>query len=322
MGNWNSNQGYVANSRLIMKYLPFLTGIYSTAPGLVSISKAEGIDVLIFQIDDNYKHYLDNKESCRKENIHKYYFESRLQPETIQYVNQYIVSQLLKEYPGQFAMGADNLSLTNHVTKEKISWNPDWETTSNSRYQSLFDALCCQVQEDLAVFQLGDKEDWLAAIHLCAPNHWAPGEKVGKPFQAVHTPVPGMEKTLQHHRKMMESIVNASTPFTRFAWGVATDTRLNHHPEPPPEVDSESWQGREHHQKNAWYIRTERQNLIGFAKVNAFLFTIRTYFYSVGELNSPEKRQLLKALKSMSAESLRYKGLSNSLKRLEDFLEN
>ncbi|HCN82673.1 MAG TPA: DUF3445 domain-containing protein, partial [Sphingobacteriaceae bacterium] len=30
------------------------------------------------------------------------------------------------------------------------------------------------------------------------------------------------------------------------------------------------------------YVRVERQNLIGFPEVNAFLFTIRTYLLSAG----------------------------------------
>lgn len=307
--------------RPTMKYLPFLSGTYSTAPGLVSILKAEGLDSFIFQIDDTYRSYLNNKDNCRKENIHKYYCEERLQPETIQLVNRYLVDQLSKEYPNHFAVDYDRRSFVNRITEEQITWTAEWQLNQNSRYETLFDALCCQVQEDLAVFQLSNNEDWLASIHLCAPNHWAPGDKIGKPFQAVHAPVPGMEKTLQHYRRMLESVVNASSPFTRFAWGVATDTRLNHHPQAPLYVDDAYWQGRDHHEKNTWFIRTERQNLVGFAKENAFLFTIRTYFYRIDELTVDEKKLLLKALQSMSSDSLQYKGLSRSLSRLEDFLK-
>ena len=45
-----------------MKYLPFLNGIYSTAPGLIPVAKQEvEEDKLIFQIDDLYNDYLKNK---------------------------------------------------------------------------------------------------------------------------------------------------------------------------------------------------------------------------------------------------------------------
>jgi hypothetical protein len=304
-----------------MRYLPFLSGIYSTAPGLVSTSRAEGYDALIFQIDESYSLYRENKIDCRKEDIHKYYREEKLHPETMRSVNQYLARQLAQEHPQQFNINYTDRQFTSTTTGEAFSWNEDWLSIEGNAYESLFDALCCQVQEDIAVVQLHNDEDWIAAIHLCSPNHWAPADKIGRPFSAAHAPVPGMEKTLQHYRKMLESVIHANTPFTRFAWGIATDARLNHHPIPPPNKDETNWQGRIHQKNNGWFIRTERQNLVGLAEVNAFIFTIRTYFYPVEELNREEKDLLLKALKSMSPEALQYKGLTGSISLLEEYLK-
>ncbi len=304
-----------------MRYLPFLSGIYTTAPGLVSITRAEGYDALVFQIDESYSLYLENKKACREEDIHKYYCEERMQPETMSSVNEYLVKQLAQEHPQQFEVNYTERQFTNATTGEVFCWNEDWLSIRGNCYESLFDALCSQVQEDIAVVQLTNDEDWIAAIHLCSPNHWAPGEKIGRPFSAAHAPVPGMEKTLQHYRKMLESVIHASTPFTRFAWGIATDTRLNHHPISPPDKDDSHWQGRAHHKNNGWYIRTERQNLVGLAETNAFLFTIRTYFYRVDELDQQEKRLLSKALQSMSPAVLEYKGLTGSISLLEEYLK-
>jgi hypothetical protein len=305
-----------------MKYLPFLSGTYTTAPGLTPITKAEGRDRYVFQIDETYDHYIANKKSCREENIKKYYFENKLQPETITAVNQYIVRQLLAEYPDYFHFDAkgERFELINHKADEHLVWKPDWQSIESNSYLSLFDALCCQVQEDIAIFQLTSDTDYLSAIHLCSPNHWAPGEKIGKPFTDIHRPVPAMERTLTHYRKMLEAIVHAPHPSTRFAWGIATDTRLNHHPEAPPGIDQREWQGRKHDKDTVWYIRSERQNLIGFPEVNAFLFTIRTYFYAVDGLSTHEQRMLSSALMSMSPETLRYKGLAESAGFLEDKL--
>jgi dimethylamine monooxygenase subunit A len=304
-----------------MRYLPFLSGIYTTAPGLVATTRGDGYDALIFQIDESYSLYLGNKKDCRQENIHKYYCEEKLKPETMRSVNQYLVKQLEVEHPQQFKVHYTDRQFINTTTHDFFSWNEDWLNIHSNSYESLFDALCCQVQEDIAVVQLTNDEDWIAAIHLCSPNHWAPGEKIGKPFSAAHAPVPGMEKTLQHYRKMLESVTHAGTPFTRFAWGIATDTRLNHHPMAPPHTDNSDWQGRAHHKNNGWFIRTERQNLVGLAGVNAFLFTIRTYFYRVDELNRHEKDLLLKALQSMSPDALAYKGLTGSIGLLEAYLK-
>jgi len=298
---------------MMIKYLPFLTGTYSTAPGLIQLSKHDNnYDKLVFQIDDLYEHYLENKSTCRKENIRKYYCRHQLSQETIYKVNQYIASQLQKEHPSRFDFSetGDSCILINIQSGELIQWDKKTMKLSSNKYLSLFDALCSQVQEDFAICQLHNHTDWLSAIHLCAPNHWGAEEKIGKPFDAVHAPVPGMERTMAHYFKMLQSVVYKG-PFTRYAWGISTDKRLNHHPDAPPGVNKEYWQGRKIDEAAKLFIRTERQNLVGFPAVNAFLFTIRTYFYEVDLLESNEKKALWSAVRSMSPESLAYKGLTD-----------
>lgn len=295
-----------------MKYFPFLTGKYSTAPGLVAIEKNPvASEKYIFQIDEAYSSYIGNKNNCRKEDIHKYYCTSRLFPDTISRINKYIVDQLCKEYPGIFSLKetSDLFTLNNAILNEIISWRNDWIHVEGNTYISLFDALCSQVQEDIAVVQMQDGEDWLTAIHLCSPNHWSPGEKCGQNFAVIHTPIPGMDKTMQQHPKMLSAIIQKG-PFTRFAWGIATDDRLNHHPTPPPGIDDNYWNGRLRGDGSTkFYVRTERQNLVGFAEENAFIFTIRTYFYDVDELEENEKALLWEAIDTMPYESKIYKGI-------------
>jgi hypothetical protein len=307
----------------MIRYLPFLDGKYSVAPGLFPLNKA-GLpaDGLVFQLDENYEDNINNKLACRKENIHKYYCEKNPLASTTIRINEYIVTQMIKEYPQFFVLQnkEDHYSLLNNRTGEQLHWGDDWTTIAGDIYVSLFDALCCQLQEDFAICQLQREKDWMAAIHLCAPNHWAATEKIGRTFNLVHAPVPGMEKTMQHYFKMLLSVVHKG-PFTRFAWGIATDTRLNHHPKPPPDTDPVYWQGRAIDAENGeLFLRVERQNLIGFPSMNAFLFTIRTYFYSIDSLDAAEKKALLSALETMSPESLRYKGLTNKVELLRSRL--
>ncbi|HVM88179.1 MAG TPA: DUF3445 domain-containing protein [Puia sp.] len=305
-----------------MQYLPFLNGKYSTAPGLTAMDKAvHQEDKLIFQIDAYYQHYIHNKRACRKENIHKYYCEEEFLPETILNINYFIVNRLLQEYPSVFSLQEDghHYTLINHHSNEQLCWNKDWVHVEGENYISLFDALCCQVQEDLAVCQLSDDKDWMSAIHLCAPNHWSAADKVGKSFDAVHAPVPGMEKTLDNYYRMLQAVVQKG-PFTRFAWGISTDDRLNHHPVPPPGANAEEWYGRKPGDTEKIFIRTERQNLIGFPDANAFLFTIRTYFYDISSLSYADKNALFDAVAGMSPASLAYKGLTGRLGKLKKLL--
>lgn len=308
-----------------MKYLPFILGTYSTAPGLTLMNKATtGKDQLVFHIDETYNEYLNNKALCREEGIRKYYLDHALETSTAAHVNKYILHQVVKEYPEQFIFEneGNHYSLTNRITREKIQWSVDWISVEGNLYLSLFDALCCQLQEDVAVFQIDKNEkDYLTAIHLCAPNHWSPAAKIGKPFDRIHDPVPHIERVTSHYFKMLSSIINTRGPYTRFAWGISTDTRLNHHPEPPPGTDVAIWNGRQiDDASQPFYVRTERQNLVGFPEVKAFLFTIRTYFYDISSFTYSEKKALEAAVDSMSAETLTYKGLNATLPLLKDKL--
>ena len=302
-----------------MKYLPFLDGKYSTAPALTAMAKtAHSQDQLVFQIDDQYDDYLTNKAACRQENIGKYYVEAELHHDTQAKINQTIVRQLVTEYPGIFTLETtqDVCILHNANTGASLQWKEDWIGIAHRVYTSLFDALCSQVQEDVAICQLKEDRDWLAAIHLSAPNHWAPAEKIGRPFSAVHAVVPGMEKLNQQYFKMLLTAVQKG-PFFRFAWGIATDTRLNHHPLPPPGVDPVDWQGRRvEADTSKIYLRVERQTITGVPACNAFLFTIRTYFYDIDELVPEEKRALFSAVEGMSPQSLEYKGLTDKVEIL------
>jgi len=302
-----------------MKYLPFLDGKYSTAPALVVLAKAPNpIDQFIFQIDEKYTQYIANKQRCRAEDIRKYFCEKDLTAATAVPMNKYMAGQLVKEHPGIFSFEQNDGRniLTNSKTAESITWRDDWMAVDNKNYLSLFDALCSQVQEDVAICQLDGDKDWLAAIHLSSANHWAPGDKIGKPFSSVHGIVPGMEKLNQNYFKMLMTAVSKG-PYTRFAWGISTDTRLNHHPLPPPSVDPIYWQGRRiEHDSSHIYLRVEKQNIIGFAEQNAFLFTIRTFFYDIEELSGDEKQALFTAVEGMSPESLKYKGLTDKVEIL------
>ncbi len=300
-----------------MRYLPFMDGKYSVTPGLVSLTKVTGADRFYFQMDHHYHAYLKNKSAARRENIHKYYVRAGMDPATEKQANRFLVKILVEEYPALFEYGADYPIhyLVNHQTGEKIEWKDDWIKTITTGYEDLFDALCDQVQEDIAICEMQPGRDWVSAIHLMAPNHWSPAEKIGKPFGEIHGVVPGMEKLNQHYGRVLESILMKG-PFIRFAWGISTDRQLNHHPEPPPRIDISEWQGRQADVDADIYIRVERQLLSAIPERSAFLFFIRTYFYAIDELTATEKKALADALRSMSPASLAYKGLTGKVEGL------
>ncbi len=299
---------------ILPKYLPFIHGKYTTVPGLKSVAKATGADRFIFQIGDDVHECLSNKEQCRKEDIGRYYIEAGFEELLKKATNEYLINTLLNEYPELFKKNEEEgiFHLICSLTGDVLEFDTDFYLVNNSKYLSAFDALCSQVPEDMAVLTFDENGDSVKAIHLCAPNYWAPEDKIGRNFDIVHEPVPGLEKMRRHYYPLLRSII-VKGPFYRFGWGIGTDCRLNHHPESPVGMPHDEWYGRSFDPENpVLYIRTERQTLSGIPGFHALLFTIRTYFYDVKSLKIHEKKALISAIESMTPATLRYKGLDES----------
>jgi hypothetical protein len=104
-------------------------------------------------------------------------------------------------------------------------------------------------------------------------------------------------------------------PFVRFVWELCTDARLNHHREPPPGVDPETWRERFFDpQQPRLFLRVEREVLWGFPEQEAALLAVRISFRDGEEIRKDVKLRepLCATIESMSPEALRYKGLAES----------
>ncbi|MFA6108264.1 MAG: heme-dependent oxidative N-demethylase subunit alpha family protein, partial [Candidatus Latescibacterota bacterium] len=148
------------------------------------------------------------------------------------------------------------------------------------------------------------------AIHLCFPYRWTAEEKIGLDFVTMHLPVPGIEN---FRRPGMVNIMLQKGPLVRFVWEVVTDTRLNHHPEPPPGVPLERWQRRPFDPEDPrFFLRVERVVIWSFPDQEAALLAVRVSFQDGAAIRrDPTRRDALcAAIASMSPESLRYKGLA------------
>jgi hypothetical protein len=279
----------------------------------------------VFLFDANYARYREAKLRARAERLETYYPQPvRLDPELRGAAVRFIVETLARESPQFFALktSADGFELQSALTQERFVFSAggelrEQETSVTPKFRDGLDALATVLQEDVAVWQRAvDGSEWLAAVHLCFPNHWAAEDKVGRAFNAVHAPVAGFERLAKAAPSLIDGIITKG-PFVRFAWGVATDAELNHHPRA-------ALQGRQFDpQKPELYLRIERQTLHGFPKQNGSLFTIRTYFLNCAtELSAPERAALASAIRSMTPESLVYKGLAQSREAVLEWLSN
>lgn len=321
------------------RYFPPSNGLYEVKAGFSGLRSDFGngaMDGRVFQLDGQFAGFRAAKLRARSERLSKYYQTFRLPPAAAAAVCTFVCQRLHEEYPGHFEWRAATCGsgtgesgaggggvLACGLTGETLHFGEgmvleEVEARNGAvtpPYASAFDALSCQIQSDLNITcRREDGSDWLAAIHLCAPNHWAPEQKIGMDFAAVHVPVPGIEPITDRATRWVRAMVTKG-PFVRFVWGLAVDTRLNHHPEPPPGVDAAQWRGREFDAENPRLVmRVEREVIWGFPEVEASLFTIRTSFRDGEALRrDPELAgHLTSAIESMTPESLEYKGLART----------
>jgi dimethylamine monooxygenase subunit A len=175
-------------------------------------------------------------------------------------------------------------------------------------------ALALAAQEDLAIVTgPGGTLEWL---HVCLPSGWAPAEKIGLPFGAVHQPVAHSEALVAGQERIVRAMIEAG-PFVRYVWGIHRDGALCHNPRlhrSAPWGDNPATQ--------AWF-RVERQTTKGFPALNRALFTIRYWVEPLTDTAAdPWRRErLCTALAGMDEVELAYKGLTPAARQqLVDWL--
>ena len=186
----------------------------------------------------------------------------------------------------------------------------------------LGDTLGLSVQEDLAIVRgpLATSPDLLEWLHVCLPSNWAPAEKIGRSFGAVHEPVVHSERLLTSQVQIVRAMIQ-SGPFARYVWGIHRDGELCHNPrihqaapwltgEAPADLARQGW------------FRVERQTTKGFAELNRALFTIRYWVEPLADTaGDPWRRErLTAALANMDEAELAYKGLTSARDHLVQWL--
>jgi dimethylamine monooxygenase subunit A len=328
----------------IVLYFPLSNGRYEVKPGMMPLGFDLGageFDSKVFQIDSHFGEYRQIKLLARQEKLGKYYQTCNFSGKVESAITNLIVTRLTKEYPQYFnfvRLTDNKYKFHSQLTKETLYLNndlqllevegnkvsPNYSPEDSPGYIDTIDALAVQIQEDLTVIcRNDDAKNWLAAVHLCYPNHWSAAEKVGKDFSTIHSPVAEMEKINRRGDGIVNTMISRK-PMVRFAWGLSTDTRLNHHPEAPIGMLSDEWEGRCFDPENPQlFLRIERQVIWGLPEVDAALFTIRTYFRDCVEIKQDPvlRSNLCDAINSMTPDSLVYKGLLESKDNILAWLE-
>jgi hypothetical protein len=140
---------------------------------------------------------------------------------------------------------------------------------------------------------------------------WAPEEKVGLPFTAVHAPVADSARIIGA-AKELTALVTREPRLERFVWSITAHPRLHGH---PARVDPQRWPAGATDDPAfaaacAWW-RTERQAFIPVPGHAQAVFTIRVACEPLAAAVAPGEpsRRLHAALASMSPAVLDYRAL-------------
>jgi len=299
-------------------YVPFRHGRYEVAPGLSQVRGGRG-----FELDRSFAGFRAAKLASRGRGLSNYYCTSDLSDGVRAAVVRFLLRRLAEEWPGLFR--SESVDGRRHVlrcalTRETLTFNDDDDTLVGTDdvvgYVDAIDALASQVQEDLAVVSSAAAgRHWLSMAHVMLPNGWAPAEKIGGSFSAIHEPVAGMAAMNRRGEEFARLMVAAERGLVRFAWGVTFDDELDHHPSRPRTAFDPG--------RPRAFARVERQTIWGFPAVGAAVFTIRTYVYDADVFRrDPALRAALgSGLRSMSAASRAYKGLAAGFEDLAAWID-
>lgn len=317
------------------RYCPWHTGRYEVAAGLrpLGVDLGHGArDGQVFHLDRDWPRYRAGKLAARRARFDEHVGTHRLPSPLAAAVAGWIAGRLATEHPDWFRLrtvgGVRVVEAA--LTGETLHFGPEWELLDagpeqpDPPYRDALDALACQVQADLAVTCRDGERDWLAHLHVCSPSGWAPREKLGLPFRAVHAPVPGFEKLAASAGSLVGRMVETG-PRVRFVWGFSGTDRPNRHPIPPPGVPAGEWlppvfdPGRE----PPFWVHVERQVTVPFAEENGSLFLIHPVLVPAGEVRADPALAgpLAAAIRGMSPESRAYKGIGPFAEAMAEWLE-
>lgn len=171
------------------------------------------------------------------------------------------------------------------------------------------DRLELAFEEDFAV--LDGAAGTLPWLCVCVPSHWAPEDKLGLDFAAVHGPVAD-NASLLAARQHLVRLATSGERWERHVWTITPSGRFDQHPrrharQPwPPATDDEAFAA------GCW-LRAERQTFFPVGEGTAqAVFTIRVMLQPLVEFvdGAAQAQRLHASLSSMSEAVLAYKGLA------------
>ena len=161
-----------------------------------------------------------------------------------------------------------------------------------------------------------DSQPELVGGCVCFPSSWSFEEKVGRPLDAIHTPVPTFNAQFASPVKQFLARMKPGISWERINWGLSRTPELNQHPNRRlPRLDASL------DLKDVWF-RIEYQSLVALPRTSGILFGIRLIIEPLTRLAQDPgfATGLSRALATIPESVATYKGLQSSRQRLIDLL--
>ena len=153
---------------------------------------------------------------------------------------------------------------------------------------------------------------------LCFPSSWRLSDKIGKPIEFIHGPVPGLNSSIGGAVHRFLAGLKPGAASLRHNWGLARSPELNHHPDRHP-ARLDAGVGMD----EVW-LRVEHQALVALPESGGILFGIRVVNHPLAEVCTARdaRVRLCRALETMPESMAVYKGLGTARRRVLQLLQD
>jgi len=274
------------------RYLPFLDGPWRLAMGIRALDLAEWIEV-----DQCFAAQLAERRRLLEERRADVLAGLPESAAGQQELLELLLDHLSERFPEVFRRSGGRIE--NRATGETFELAA-WREAPLELAGRL-------VQDDLCLMQRGEAGYRLVAAVLCFPSHWRLADKLGRPLDVIHEPVPGFGERLAATVDRFFANIQVARPVWRVNWSLVDRPTLflppehRGHPEP---ISAE-------HAGTQLWLRVERQTLRRLPRSGAVVFGIHTYVDPLEDaIASPEAARALAArIREMPEAMARYKSI-------------
>lgn len=275
-------------------YLPFISAPQIVHMGLNRLSAHEWI-----QPCPQLPNYQHNKLCARRQLQERVFAGEERSLPAQRELAAMLLGHLLADHPGYYR------------SAERLGWRGAGEALHwplpVTGAEPLWDA-SLWVADDICLLLPGPHGYELVAGSLAAPSYWKLEDKIGRPLNQIHRPVPGFREQLATQMGRFFEHLRPEYPVWRGNWSVVDSPELLQ-------------RGGVEASGDRLYLRVERQSLRRLPVSGAVVFTIRVTINPLEDLLgvSGAVAALQTAVQGMSPQESRYKSLAPLLPQLQQF---